>query len=301
MSDILVTSMDGFGDMIYTRPFIKALSKYHNVYLRTVLPKLFSDIPNIKFIKQENKSFRTQQKHRTDDVEYVAIPEGIKEIAPFYDAKDLAKSSIVGSMFSKFDLPFHEPLEWNLPDFSKDFYESGYADMIPRDRKIAIIRPATIRTEWRIHTRNAKPEYIAWVCKVLKEYGYFTISIADLEEGKEWLAEGIDNSADLKFHKGELGMFGTMHLISMANIVVGGSGFIIPTCASTDTPQFIIFGGRGMYDSPYKVYHPSMNMKKIGWALPQHFCRCTHPMHSCNKEIPTLESDLLKFLEKIDA
>ena len=294
-----IKMMQGIGYAIYSIPHIKELAKSNNIYLDTVLPKLFKDIPNVFFLKHDDETYRTQQKEQDKNgIKYVDLPSKIdKYINPHYVIQDLLEGSIPSYFYKKFETPFDSKIEWQLPDFSKEFLKHKLN--IPKDKKIAIIRPATIRAEWLTETRNPIPQYISWCCKVLNEAGYYTISIADLKEREEWLAEGVDNSAQLKLHKGELGIYGTLGLIQMADIVVGGSGFIIPATVSTNTNLFIIFGGRQSLDSVYKVFHPSMNMKKIGWATPANPCRCAEAIHDCEKSIPTLESDFYKFLKEI--
>lgn len=263
------------------------------------MTKLFGDIPNVYFIKHESQTYRTQQKQKLlDDTIYTELPPKIdRYFAPHYGENELAGSSIVAYFYRVYDIPFHTELEWDLPDFSKEF-ESFKLDL-PKDRKIAIIRPATIRAEWACHTRNPNPNYIAWCCKVLNEAGYYTISIADLEPRKEWLVDNISNSAQLKLHKSELGIYGTLELLKSADVVISGSGFCVPASISAGVNLFTIFGGRQNFDSQYKILHPSMNMKKISWASPINPCRCSLMIHDCNKDIPHLESDFFKFLKEV--
>lgn len=121
-----------------------------------------------------------------------------------------------------------------------------------------------------------------------------------MKAGEEWLADGIDVPAQMKLYKGELGVYGTLELIKHAEIVVGGSGFIIPATVSSDTNLFLILGGRLMYDGISKTLHPSMNLNKIGWASPKNPCKCTLNKHDCDKTIPTLDSDFFNFLRKIN-
>lgn len=227
------------------------------------------------------------------------MPKNIyKTYSAQYAGKELLENSIVGSFYNQFGIPYHTPIEWKLPSFKDEL--GNFLDKIPKDRKIAIIRPATIRKEWEVSSRNANGNYIAWCCKILNEAGYYTISIADLKAGEEWLADGIDVPAQMKLYKGELGIYGTLELIKHADIVIGGSGFVIPASVSSNTNLFLILGGRLMYDGISKTLHPSMNLNKIGWALPAKPCKCTLNKHDCDKTIPTLDSDFFNFLRKIN-
>lgn len=299
LNNILVSMMDGWGDSIYNRAFVKILAKDNNVYLKTVLPRIFMDIENVYFIDPKKDTFRTQQKQKNkEEIVYTKLPNIIhKELTPYYTGKDLIEGSIVSYFYKAYDIPTHTKLEWDLPDFSKDLAESTID--IPKDRKIAIIRPSTIRAEWHTETRNAKQHYLAWCCKILNDCGYYTISIADLEPRKEWLADNVDIPAQLILHKSELGMYGTLELIKNADLVIAGSGFCVPATVSTNTNLFIIFGGRMGFDCLSKITHPTMDMKKIGWAMPDNPCRCTESIHDCDKTITHLESDFYKFLKEI--
>ena len=300
MNNVLVVTQEGIGDCVYQLPFVKILAKTNQVYIKTPLPKIFKDVPNIKFIKLDNETYRTQQKSLlNDDTVYSTLPKDIyKTYTPQYAGEELLETSIVGSFYKQFNIPFHEKLEWELPSFKNEL--GNFLSKIPKGRKIAIIRPATVRKEWRVETRNPNPNYIAWCCKILNEAGYYTIAIADLKDGEEWLHDEIDVPAQMKLYKGELGIFGTLELLKHAEIVVGGSGFILPASASSNTNLFLILGGRLMYDGISKTLHPSMNLNKIHYALPNVPCKCTLNQHNCNKTISTLDVDFFNFLRKVN-
>lgn len=307
--NIVVNSMEGIGDCVYQRPFVKALTKHNNVYLTTFLPQLFSDIQNVGFLNpmlkpgSQGKTYRTQQKQYDE-----LLKKGFKfnnkkparvdrhlEIG-YGGANGYNNNSIFKIFFDQFGVPYNTKLEWTLPDF-KDLVKIEFPNKLP-DQKIAVIRPPTVRKEWKITTRNARGNYIAWCCKVLREAGYYTVSIADLKEKEEWI-EGEVPQADLYLHKGELGIFGTMGLIQMSSIVVGGAGFITPTSISAGVPLFTIFGGRMGYDNIYNIIHPSMDLTKLGWAIPSNPCRCILMKHDCDKTIKNLDEVFFNFLQKI--
>ena len=53
-------------------------------------------------------------------------------------------------------------------------------------------------------------------------------------------------------------------------------------------------------DTPYKIFHNSMDMEKIGFAVPDDPCRCILDKHNCNKKITHIDTDFLKFISKIE-
>jgi hypothetical protein len=291
---ILVKCMQGIGDSIYARPFIKMLVEDgHEVFLKTVLPFMYGDL-NVKFVKVE-ATLRSQKKSLAGSTyEMLAEPDVDKIIDFFYSAQDMKAYGIishlekvfgyeVGSTMPIFDLP-------HLPAHGID---------VPKLKKLAIVRPVTHRKEWLCSSRSPNANYVAWCAKILKDMGYYVISIADCEAGQEWIEEDGDPIADQKFHKGELGLERTLSLIQAADIVVGGSGFIVPATISAGTNLFIIFGGRGGYDNPHKILDLRMDLKKIGWALPNNFCRCKAMEHDCNKEIKDLDSQFFRFMRNV--
>lgn len=291
---ILVHCMEGIGDQIYMRPFIRLLSENNEVHLVTVLPQLFEDLP-VKFVPRQDSLYRTQKKNKSESTQYVSkLPKYDKEIHTNYNKEALARFSVV----NHFEHIFGYPLGSSSPVFDLPRFRSpGIA--LPLLRKIAIIRPVTLRKEWLCSTRAPKPEYIAWCTKELKAAGYYTISIADTDKDNEWI-DGEVPDADLCLHNGELDIFQTLELMKKSDIVVGGSGFIIPAVMAMEKPAlFCIFGGRGMFDNPHKVFSFKANMKKIGWAIPDKFCRCSLMEHNCDKTISDLDSQFYNFLKTL--
>lgn len=295
MSRILVECMQGIGDQIYSRPFVRLLAQDHDVYLKCVLPDLYSDM-RVKFIDPGVPAYRTQRKNFTP-VEFVPLPEVDQTINWHYGRLELKKHGIVSHMEHAFGFePGRNKLEFTLPVW-KDA-EQMLDWNILTDKKIAIVRPPTVRKEWINVSRNPNPHYVNWCARMLRDAGYYVISIADCEEGEEWL-EGDEPPADLHLHHGELGLKGTLSLIKRAHLVVGGSGFIIPASVSAGTNLFVIFGGRGEYDNPHKVFDLRMDMKKIGWAMPENFCRCNQMEHDCDKTIKNLDDQFYRFMREI--
>ncbi len=296
---LFIDSMHGIGDHIYQRPFIQELSlsgKYDQVYIASSVPQLYKDFSDrIKFISPRVE-WRTQAKNlkNVTGIKFeTVIPDfddtkKFKTIDPHYGPEMLVRYSIVNYLEKTFEQKFTAPM--SLPAKLKSC-------KINR-KKIAVVRPATVRAEWPVTTRNPDPSYIRWCSTILRNAGYYVISIADLEDGKEWALEPFPE-ADLRIHSGELGIEGTLDLIRKADIVVGGSGWIVPACIAAKTPLFLIFGGRGSFDSPWTLFDIRMDMSNIGWSIPDNFCRCAKNSHPCKKHISNLDSDFYKFMAHI--
>jgi len=291
---IFVKCMHGIGDGLWARPFVRQLvNEGHDLYLETPLPFIYGDLP-VKFVRPA-QTHRTQEKY-LDQTSYTFVdkPEVDKSINFFYSHDEMKKHGIMTHMEQAFgyepgSIQFEMDMPSNLP---------SHGLQLP-NKKIAIIRPVTQRKEWLCTSRSPKPQYVAWCARILKDMGYYTISVADCVEDEEWIEQGGDSNADLKLHNGELGLEKTFNLFKSADLVVTGDGFAVPAAIAAKTNVFIIFGGRGKYSNPHKLFDLRMDMKKIGWAIPDNFCRCASMEHDCDKEITNLDSQFFNFMRTI--
>lgn len=277
-----VEGMHGLGDNIYSRAFIKALPG--DVYLSTPWPQLFSDLPNVKPVAC-NSRLRTQAKNlkRQESTEF-SPPHNAKHLKIQYTAQDFASGGLLNGMQRCFGV---DPAAFDLPEFPCP---------ISVDKPIALIRPVTIRNEWKNTARNPNPEYIEWVAEQLK-YTHHVVSVADIEAGKEWI-EGDEPFAHQKFHKGELGLVDLLGLVRHADIICGGVGWIVPASIAYGKRLFCVLGGHGGHNAPEKITHPSMDLSRMHFATPDNFCKCTSMQHSCIKKISNLEQQWAQFLNK---
>jgi hypothetical protein len=295
---VLVKCMHGIGDNIYARPFIKRLVEDgHEVYIKTPLPFIFGDL-SVSFIEVE-KTFRAQTKYLKEigsKFTYVNTPNNIDKIVDyFYDSQSMKRHGIVTHMEESFGYePGSSDIKFDLPN---NLQKHGV--ILPTDKKIAIIRPVTHRREWLCVSRSPKVNYISWCSRILTDMGWHVISIADCSPGEDWIEEDGDTIAHQKFHNGELNLEQTLSLIKDSHIAIGGSGFIVPAAIAAQINLFIIFGGRGKYDNPHKILDLRMDMRKIGWALPTNFCRCSSSLHECDKEIKDLDSQFFRFMRDV--
>lgn len=147
----------------------------------------------------------------------------------------------------------------------------------------AVIRPATIRTEWGAASRNPKPEYIQFCVDHLRERNIETIVIADVDPPDE-IYDGIRPAGATRYYeRGEKSLPELIDLIHGARMVIGGVGFIAPMCIALGTPALIIHGGAGGYNGPMLIDAPGEG--KLTHVLPEHYCQCQDRNHNCNKTI----------------
>ena len=267
---IFIDGMQGFGDGIYIRGFVKTFAQKHDVTIATPWPELYSDEPNIKFQKKQT-SLRTQAKNIRNQIDNIWTTE--VSFDHRFNIHYGAGTNIPDDLGLKFGcLP-----TWGLPSFPKPDIEKPYI----------VIRPATLRKEWFAASRNPIPKYIDQVARWLSDR-YRIISIADLEDGHEWL-EGDAPFAHEQYHQGELNTSELIGMCQNAAAIVGGVGWIVPFALSSGVPAFIISGGCGGYNAPEKLVNETMDQSKIHFVKPDNFCICRDMKHNCDKRITDLK------------
>jgi hypothetical protein len=285
----LIRGCWGLGDNIYSRPFIRSACQYHDVWLDTPWPELYEDLP-LRFV-QGDRRLRTQ----TQNVllqpagRWSVPPHGINTVHVGYKGMQLANGSVITAIEQSLPCNGTKP-KWDLPPLGKSPVDSGKA-------KLAVIRPVTVRTEWQNDARSPRPEYIASIAADLKSRGFAVVVVAHLKVGEEWLAGELPphNAA---FLNGEFDVRQLLALIRDADVVVGGVGWIVPAALALKTKAFIVLGGHGGHNAPEKITDPRMDLSRIGFAMPESFCRCTDMQHQCDKQITNLSKQWMAFVNR---
>lgn len=275
-----INGMKGLGDNVYQRSFIPTARE---VILETPWPQLYSDMPNVHCVPS-NTNLRTQRKNERRSASAYQKPAPQKQqrsITVSYGAE----RTVYDGMFKRFQVSA-QPL--SLPDFGQPIVSGKYA----------LIRPVTIRREWRADTRNCQAEYVREAAMALKEAGITVVSVADLQNGQEWLV-GDEPYADIRYHKGELTVEQLMALAKGAFCIVGPVGWIVPVSMAYKTPAWIICGGQGGFNHPSKLTHPNWGEHKTVFAHPDKWCMCKLKQHDCNKEISDHDSKFRGWLSNL--
>ena len=275
---MLIEGMYGLGDNIYQRAFIKNIRG--EVYLRTAWPELYKDLDHVKFIKA-NTNLRTQAKNieRQKNSIYSKKPKAGRSIQVVYGNRGIFRGmrNCLGV----------EPGIMDLPDFGAP----------PVVGKYVLVRPVTLRSEWMAETRNPLPGYIESATNIIRDYGYKIVSVADLKPKKEWII-GNTPKADITYHKGELDVSGLLALTQNACAVIGGIGWILPAAMASNIPGFIVCGGQGGHNSPQLLTDNSQDLSKIGFAVPDRFCKCRLGKHNCDKRISNFNGKTGRLLHR---
>jgi hypothetical protein len=272
--------MYGLGDNCYQRPFVRAAAIQYEVHLETPWPELYADL-DIKFIRG-GRRLRTQQKNMARQrpalwsQPSVLAQARMREIKVGYGS-DLSHASIVNALERRWlalKVKF-DPALFDLPDLG--------LSPIKSQRPIAVIRPVTVRGEWRNEARNPRPEYVnALAAELIATHT--VVAVADLEQGQEWLVGELP-PAHHYFVFGELVVRELLALVRDADIVIGGVGWIVPAGLALKVKTFVVLGGQGGHNEPAKITDPRLDLSRIGFAIPENYCRCTNMLHICDKRI----------------
>jgi hypothetical protein len=266
--------MWGLGDNIYSRPFVRAATAKYEVQLETPWPELYADLA-IKFVRGARK-LRTQQKNiarQSADVWSNPVPQ--RQLQVGYPGLEwLSIIAALEQRWSRLHIKF-DPRLFDLPDMG--------ASPIASDKPIAVVRPVTVRSEWRNEARNPRPEYVAMLSGALMAT-HTVVAVADLAPGEEW-AVGELPPAHRYFVHGELAVRELLALVRDADLVLGGVGWIVPAGLALKVKTFVVLGGHGGHNAPIKITDPRLDLSRIGFAVPEKFCRCTNMLHNCDKMI----------------
>lgn len=266
--------MKGLGDNVYQRPFIKALSTRRIVYLETPWPELYSDLPNVRFVRTSTK-LRTQQKNEKAVPEQIwsPLPRGVISRQVSYGSRELQTDSIPHALERL--LPLNgQPADLDIPTGLSRLPKA-------RGKPIAFVRPVTVRREWLNAARNPDPAYVAQIAKDLRRTHHVVLA-ADLEAGEEDLVGALPPH-DEAFLNGELRLPELLGFVAAADVVVGGVGWIVPVSIALRRPCFVIMGGHGAHNAPERLVDARFDLSGIAFAMPDRFCLCERMLHQCDK------------------
>ena len=268
----VIIGMNGFGDGLYQRAFVKKLTP--PIYLQTPWPELYSDIAGVHFVKPPTQ-LRTQLKNISRHSGWVVPPRvATRQIG-------YGREGIVNGLRAAFGV---EPGSFDLPPLPRSPVSGDYV----------VVRPVTLRNEWLAVSRNPLPEYVARAADVARDSGLTVVSVADLVPGVEWALDPLPKS-DITFHAGELDVLRLLALVANARAIIGGIGWIVPAAIAARVPAFIICGGCGGYNAPELITGKHVDSSRVHFVVPDHFCRCTMARHNCKKRISGFEKQLAAF------
>lgn len=272
----LYRGMLGFGDNIYQRAIIREMGGIH---LLTSWPQIYSDLP-VKCHRPTTR-LRTQAKNADrPDLSWYQ-PQNGERFQPRKMGYD-GHGTIISSMLRSVGMQ-KEALDFSGPSMPRI-----------RDDKYIVIRPATIRSEWRADARNPNPEYLDRAANALR-HDYTIVSVADLAQSVEWPVEPLPFAHE-RYHAGEMNAEQLLSLISGANGLIGGTGWIVPAAIAYRIPLLLIHGGWGVANGPQRIFDPRLDISRIVQAIPDNFCMCNNKLHECDKKISNIDSKISEFV-----
>ena len=267
---LVIEGMLGMGDNIYQFPIVKHYAEHYQVTLKTPWPEVYEGL-NVDFIKPTTR-LRTQNKSiaRNDATYKTAEPLAVK-------------LHLTYTGWRRKGLPLYQGLlhSVNLKDI---VYNLRIREAKQTRQNIAVVRPATLRSEWMASSRNPGPQYIQWAIDYLRNKGLEVFVVADIDPPAEVYDGPRPRNAHYYFEKGELSIKGMMDLVHQARVVVGGVGFLCPMAIALGTPAVIIHGGAGGLNRPELIDAPGEGV--LRHVLPLKYCPCSNQNHHCNKAIP---------------
>lgn len=288
---LFIIGMQGLGDCINQRPIVRAVSKRVETYLATPWPQLYGDL-EVKCVKGGSR-LRTQYRNESQ------MPNECWHPLPAEvgGTMRLWYRTEYGNLHEQFErlLPLSPDQQWR--------YDLPYFDRprVAPTRPYAVVRPATVRREWRADARNPKPEYLERAAAMLRDRGIAIVTIASLQDGEEWLI-GKAPVADMEFLNGELTTNEMLGLIQHATLCVGGEGFLMPAAMAFRTPIVVIYGGWGGHGHPDKTIPPRLvDSAPYATILPDNFCLCQEPYHDCDKLISEFDGKFAAALTRLRA
>lgn len=291
-NSILVDGVSGLGDNVYQRPFVQcAAAEHETVFLKTPWPELYSDLRNVKFVEYREQ-YRTQKKNlEASSCEFVPAP-AIKPVKLGYGPVELRHSSIM-EVFGRQLPPNGSPFVFDLPPVVSKFTQT-----LPG--RFVLVRPVTVRNEWRNSARNPLPEYITAAVTAARAAGFIIISVADVDDENETFC-GTPPVADFTWNRGECSIVDLIALVSASAGIISGVGWAVPFALAAKKPLLCILGGNGGHNAPHIVAPPNIvDSSRVVWAVPDRFCMCDKPLHDkCDKRISELPVAIDQFISRL--
>ncbi len=256
MTPLFIQGMGGLGDCLHQRAVLRQLMQRHTVTLMTPWPAMYHDlIAEGLIVVRRGIALRTQMKNEQREADKFTARHPLTRSAGMriaYGGQQVLQTSsktilevmcnVTGTDFATADFTLPVPDAWT----GLLFEQLGPLPQIASERPWCVYRPLVARPEWRGSiARNADQAAYADLFESIREK-FFTISVADLCDGKEWIV-GPETKTDLSFHHGELVFEALAALFKQSDLVFTSSGFAAVLGPAVGTPTLSIVGG---YEDP---------------------------------------------------
>lgn len=258
MPPLHIQGMHGIGDSLHQRAPVRQLMQKREVILETSWPAMYHDlIAEGLRVSRRPVALRTQTKNanrETEAAKYSPLHQFARpNMRIAYGGGHVLQTpsktilevmcDVTGTSFADADYRLPIPDAWH----------SLLASIIGhpthlQEKPWMFYRPLVARPEWRGGmARNADAVAYRELFDSIRDE-FFVVSVADLEDGKEWLVDPDDaTKADLTFHRGELVFEALAALAWTSSLVFTSSGFGAILGPAVETPTFSVVGG---YEDP---------------------------------------------------
>jgi len=305
---LLVQGMHGLGDNLHQRAILRVLMEDRAVILETSWACTYHDLldEGLRIVRRP-VALRTQLKNaereasKFSDIKTLTLQHCARMKIMYQSGviRTLPSRTILEAMFKAAgiqhrykDADFRFPIKpaWHQ---AADAIISTWRTSKP----IMLYRPLVERPEWRGSIiRNANPRDYNLLVESIKDR-FFVVSVADLAQGREWIAGGPALKPDIAFHSGELVFEMLAALASRASLVWTSSGFGSVLGPAVSTPTISIGGGYepAIWHADGGKFSPYLGIDPI------HPCECG--TSSCRKpctkdvDVPRARELILPFLD----
>lgn len=286
MRPLLIDGMHGLGDNLYQRAVLKAYRPDRELYLVTSWPQMYADLEHVRPVRHPNVRLRTQARNAAQcpPAAWRTPPAGLERLRWHYVHHG---GTILESLCDGLGIR-PDALDMDGPP----------TEAPPVTEPYVVVRPATVRTEWRADSRNPRPEYLAQAAEAARRAGYKVVSVADLEAGQEWALDPLPR-ADVVFHRGELRLPALLALIAGAAAVIGGVGWAVPAALAYRRPMLLIYGGWGAHNGPARIFDRRVDTSLIEQVVPDNFCMCGTAQHDCDKHVTDVGGKIENFFARL--
>ena len=269
---ILFTGMDGMGDSVYQRPFVREIASKGATCVATSWPEIYADLGVSYCRDPHGMRLGTQSKNAARTSYQFVQPWPASRIHLWY-GNWMGRGYTILEDFEH-QCPLSTKLVLDLPPGPT----RGGAPF-------ALVRLSSVRCEWPTSSRNPLPKYIDVACRYLRARGIQVVLLADVMDGEEWLDHPHLPEHDEAYIRGEMVIEDLMAAVRGAAVVLGGPSWIIPFSLAAQTPLVVIAGGWGSINCPEVTMDARLDTSRVRWVIPDNFCRCGTPMHDCDKTI----------------
>jgi hypothetical protein len=274
--------MQGLGDNVYQRAVLEQVCAEHGrIALLSPWPQVYAGLP-IDVYAPRTTRLRTQRRN--------VVGLAMKSLPPTLRVTHRIGYGSAGTILEDLERSVGirgARLRMSLPSFP--------APDLPRP--YIVVRPATLRAEWRADARNPAPGLIAHAVSLMRK-DFYVVSVADVNGVAEWFSEPPPPS-DHQYHAGELRVERLLGLMQHASGIIGGVGFALPVALAYRIPMLLIYGGWGFFNGPQRVLDKRIDSSHIVQASPRPLCMCTTRTHNCDKRIPDLETHVEHFRDVV--